>query len=154
MHTCMYYDFDGICEWSDWGEQCDNMKWDGMKGFECSQNEKIGQVGLLLDLDEGTLTVYKEGKCLGIMMRGLTGEYCWAVSILAQAHGCPHRQNVRIEKANVPTMDTDQTFRPINHTNCECEYDSGEDESVCSYCNEPKHGYDSCNCERVYEEQW
>ncbi|KAL7538000.1 hypothetical protein ACHAWF_005962, partial [Thalassiosira exigua] len=38
-------------------------------------------VGLLLDLCEGTLTVYKNGKHLGIKKRGLSGSYRWAVCV-------------------------------------------------------------------------
>lgn len=37
-------------------------------------------VGLLLDLDEGTLTAYADGRCLGVVTDGLTGEYCWMLS--------------------------------------------------------------------------
>ena len=40
-----------------------------------------GTIGLLLDLDEGTLTVYKNGRRLGVMKDGLSGEYCWYTSI-------------------------------------------------------------------------
>jgi len=50
----------------DWGQ---SDAWSGMKGFEVGD----GELGLLLDLDEGTLTVYKDGCRLGVMMGGLTG---------------------------------------------------------------------------------
>ena len=141
IHTCFYYDYDGTAERSNWDQDHKNshqeIPWDGMKGYSCFSGEKIGQIGLLLDLDEGTLTVYKDGKRLGIMMRGLTGEYCWVLSVLAQGHGCPHQQNVRIERAPIPTTDTDQTFRPVRHTNCECGIES-DDESMCSCCGAPR----------------
>ena len=39
------------------------------------------EIGMLLDLDEGTLSVYKNGRKLVVMMRGLAGPYCWVVSI-------------------------------------------------------------------------
>ena len=143
VHACMYYDYDGTCEWCDWGEQCEDINWEGMDGFGCFQNGKVGQVGLLLDLDEGTLTVYKDGKCLGIMMRGLTGEYCWATCILAQSNGCPHQQNIRIERAQIPSTDTDQSFRPCTNNDCDCsdrERSDDEDEvSMCSCCGEPRY---------------
>ena len=61
-----------------------------------------GELGLLLDLDEGTLTVYKDGTRLGVMMDGLSGEYTWVAEMTAQAHGSPDEQNVRIERAPVP----------------------------------------------------
>ena len=38
-------------------------------------------VGLLLDLDAGTMTAYLNGRLLGVMATGLTGEYTWAVSL-------------------------------------------------------------------------
>ena len=45
------------------------------------------ELGLLLeDLDEGTLTAYKGGTRLGIMIDGLAGEYVWVSHVLAQAH--------------------------------------------------------------------
>jgi len=34
-------------------------------------------VGLLLDLDNGTLSVFKDGRELGVMKEGFTGAYCW-----------------------------------------------------------------------------
>ena len=38
-------------------------------------------VGLLLDCDAGTLTVKKNGARLGVARTGLTGEWCWAVTM-------------------------------------------------------------------------
>ena len=38
---------------------------------------------MLLDLDGGTLSVYKNGRKLGVMKRGLAGHYCWVVSLLS-----------------------------------------------------------------------
>ena len=38
-------------------------------------------IGLLLDLDEGIMTVYKNGQRRGVMKTGLGGEYVWAVSM-------------------------------------------------------------------------
>jgi len=40
----------------------------------CISGDKIG---LLLDLDAGTLTIYKNGERLGTAKDGLAGEYCW-----------------------------------------------------------------------------
>ena len=37
---------------------------------------------MLLDLDEGTLSVYKNRRKLGVMKRGLAGHYCWFASLL------------------------------------------------------------------------
>ena len=52
-------------------------------------------IGMLLDLDEGTLSVYKNGRKLGVMKRGLAGHYCWVVAFL------PGRQ-VTIKRGPVP----------------------------------------------------
>ena len=40
-----------------------------------------GTVGLLLNLYEGTLTVYTNGRRLGVVKDGLSGEYCWYTSL-------------------------------------------------------------------------
>ena len=57
------------------------------------------QIGLLLDLDKGSLTVYKNGGRLGVMVpSGLTGEYCWAVSLYDWG------SSARIESAPVPAV--------------------------------------------------
>ena len=32
---------------------------------------------MLLDLDEGTLSVYQNGRRVGTLKDGLAGEYCW-----------------------------------------------------------------------------
>ena len=34
-------------------------------------------ITLELDLDQGTLTIHRDGINEGIMMEGLAGEYCW-----------------------------------------------------------------------------
>ena len=52
-------------------------EWEGMENLS-SDNELIG---MLLDLDEGSLSMYKNGRKLGVMKRGLAGPYCWVVSI-------------------------------------------------------------------------
>ena len=53
------------------------------------------ELGMLLDLDEGTLSVYKDGRKLGIMMQGLVGSYCWVVSIFSEA-------DVTIKRGTIP----------------------------------------------------
>jgi hypothetical protein len=40
------------------------------------------RVSMLLDLDKGSMAIYKNGKWLGVMVgSGLGGEYCWAVDL-------------------------------------------------------------------------
>ena len=52
------------------------------------------RIGLLLDLDEGTMSVYKNDERLGVMKAGLSGTYCWAVDL------CDSR--AKIHAADVP----------------------------------------------------
>ena len=40
-----------------------------------------GARNLKVDLDEGTLSVFKNGRRLGVIKDGLGGEYCWFVSV-------------------------------------------------------------------------
>jgi len=74
MYKCNGYCFSG--DWEDQGGEVLDKNWDGME--EMSSGDTIG---MLLDLDEGTLTVYKNDRKLGVMKRGLAGPYCWVVSI-------------------------------------------------------------------------
>jgi hypothetical protein len=50
--------------------------WEGME----RSNETSFKIGMVLDLDEGTLDVYKNDRRLGTLMTGLVGEYCWVVT--------------------------------------------------------------------------
>eukprot|EP01043_Picozoa_sp_COSAG02_P070261 COSAG02_NODE_12371_length_1556_cov_256.960192_1_plen_319_part_00 len=61
-------------------------KWEGM------QPAKHGdRIGMLLDLDQGSMTVWKNDVRLGVMVAsGLSGEYCWAAEL------CGHGTIVRI----------------------------------------------------------
>ena len=132
VHCCLYYDFEGTCEWSNWEPYPEGKKekrWDGMRGFDIYD----GELGLLLDLDEGTLTVYKDGTRLGVMMDGLSGEYTWVVEITAQANGPPVKQNVRIERAHIPTSSVDDSSSSeeddANGSSSSSEEDESESEA-------------------------
>ena len=66
VNWCTFYSFDGDCSWGDWDSTTElEAGWDGKEGFE--NNADDGELGLLLDLDEGTLTAYKNGVRLGVM---------------------------------------------------------------------------------------
>jgi len=54
------------------------------------------RIGLLLDLDQGSMTVYKNDERLGVMATGLSGEYCWAVLL------GDRNDSARIEAAAIP----------------------------------------------------
>lgn len=55
-----------------------DIGWSGME-----QANEGDRIGMLLDLDQGgTMTVYKNGRRLGVMVeKGLAGKYCWAASL-------------------------------------------------------------------------
>merc|ERR1719221_205162 len=78
VNCCVYDCYDGLRFWRGWtdrhGEQWEGgwKDWEGMESIR-----PAGTIGLQLDLDEGTLTVYKNGTRLGVMKEGLSGEYCW-----------------------------------------------------------------------------
>ena len=69
VNCCSYGCFTRSCYWSDWSD-CDYAQCEGAASL-CED----GTIGLLLDLEESTLTVYKNGKRLGVMKSGLSGEY-------------------------------------------------------------------------------
>ena len=55
----------------------DMVNWEGMQ----STKEQGDRIGVLLDLDQGSMTVWKNDEKLGVMIaEGLTGPLCWAVS--------------------------------------------------------------------------
>ncbi|EJK46564.1 hypothetical protein THAOC_34762, partial [Thalassiosira oceanica] len=66
VHCCSYYCNSGRCYWTDWNTEDNYSGWQGQEGFRGS-----GTIGLLLDLDEGTLSVFKDGRRLGVMKEGL-----------------------------------------------------------------------------------
>ena len=67
----------GSCYWTNWNNgKGVSSDWQGREGLRGS-----GTIGLLLDLDEGTLSVFKNGRRLGVMKDGLGGEYVWFVSV-------------------------------------------------------------------------
>jgi len=77
VDSCTYYAYNGSCYTSDWGDDGDTTDgaWDGMESMSSGD-----EIGMLLNLDEGTLSVYKNGRKLGIMKGGLAGPYCWVAS--------------------------------------------------------------------------
>ena len=72
--------------------------WEGMQGAE--QGDRIG---MLLDLDQGSMSICKNGERLGVMQaEGLTGPLCWAVSIIQVDN------SARVESAAVPASPTQE----------------------------------------------
>ena len=73
-------------------------EWEGMQGAK----EEGDRVGLLLDLDQGTMTAYKNDKWLGVMATGLSGENCWVVLLYKPGGPGGLGDGARIEAAEVP----------------------------------------------------
>ena len=66
--------------------------WEGRQ----AAREDGDRIGLLLDLDQGSMTVYKNDERLGVMATGLSGEYSWAVSMYDEGF------RARVEAAALP----------------------------------------------------
>ena len=92
IHCCMYYSYDDSCHSRDWNQTVD----DGSTRDDTWRESftRGGDVGLLLDLDEGTLSVCKNGQSVGVMKRGLFGHYCWVASILRGAQITIKREKI------------------------------------------------------------
>jgi hypothetical protein len=68
--------------------------WPGPRSWEgqgwTEGGEEGDAIGMLLDFDDGTLTIFRDEAAglerLGVMARGLSGEYCWAVSMWPTGH--------------------------------------------------------------------
>jgi hypothetical protein len=80
---------------------CFGKRYPGRTDWEGRQHAMKGdRIGLLLDLEQGTMTVYKNDERLGVMATGLSGEYSWAVTL------GEHGGSTRIEAAEVPASPT------------------------------------------------
>ncbi|EJK58396.1 hypothetical protein THAOC_21480 [Thalassiosira oceanica] len=81
VHACQYFCRDGGAIWTSFrgypGYHWDRY-WEGYRYEGCRTGDTIG---MLLNLDEGTLTVYRNNRRLGVMKRGLSGSYCWYVRV-------------------------------------------------------------------------
>ena len=88
---CFYETLDGSC-WPG-----GNHDWEGKQ----HASEQGDRVGMLLDLDQGSMTVWKNDEKMGIMQaEGLSGPLCWAVSLYHQ------NTSARIESAVAPASPT------------------------------------------------
>ena len=86
VHCCSYHCSAGSCNWTDWDnersyERSSSSNWPGREGFWAES----GTIGLLIDLNEDTLSVFKNGRRLGVMKDGLGGEYVWFVGAARSA---------------------------------------------------------------------
>ena len=89
VHYCQFHCTHGSTDWTDlqgYKEEDDEGHWGG----RCGAGDIVG---LLVDLNEGTLTVYKNGDRLGVAKDGLAGEYCF---FSALCNGCVSIERVII----------------------------------------------------------
>ncbi|EJK59319.1 hypothetical protein THAOC_20475 [Thalassiosira oceanica] len=93
VHACEYYCGDGEKFWTDW--VADHSEWEDWEGMEDCETGDI--IGMLLNLVEGTLTVYKNNRRLGVMKDGLSGSYCWYAGVSQDG------DTVAIIRAHLPT---------------------------------------------------
>jgi len=70
---CFNVRLNGCFSWYDWTSHHPTSRVDGFH-----QNTPVG---LLLDLDEGTLSIYQRGQKLATLKDGLSGEYCWYTTL-------------------------------------------------------------------------
>jgi hypothetical protein len=90
------YSVDGHCfYWTYSGSRHPgpNHNWKGMQ----DAREQGDRIGMLLDLDQGSMSIWKNGERLGVMQaEGLTGPLCWAAVLAGQG------DSARIESAPIP----------------------------------------------------
>ncbi|EJK51996.1 hypothetical protein THAOC_28777 [Thalassiosira oceanica] len=80
VHACDFNCDDGKMSWTNWDDELNEGKeWDGMESCQSGDT-----VGMLLNLDEGTLSVYRNNRLLGVLKTGLSGPYCWHVNLFKQ----------------------------------------------------------------------
>ena len=110
-------DVNGVHYWTmSGGRFTGGYNWQGMQAAMAPGD----RIGLLLDLDQGSMSVWKNGERLGVMLpgRGSTvwtgaqpldeGEYCWAVSQCGEPQASGGLQSARIESAAAPPSPTQE----------------------------------------------
>ena len=86
---------DGHCFYGTGG----GRRYPGMSDWEGMQDVRAqgDRIGMLLDLDQGSMTVWKNDVQLGLMQaEGLRGPLCWAASVVFVG------RSARIESAPAP----------------------------------------------------
>jgi len=73
VHYCRFNTRTGYFYWSCWEGDVADTNWEGHGDYD----EHCTSLGMLLDLGNGTLSVYQNGRRLGTLKDGLAGEYCW-----------------------------------------------------------------------------
>ncbi|EJK47488.1 hypothetical protein THAOC_33783 [Thalassiosira oceanica] len=87
VHCCTVSINLGLSCWYDWA---DDQSITSIDGFQHNT-----PIGLLLDLDEGTLSISQNGQRLATLKDGLSGEYCWYADVWGSA-------SISIERGLIP----------------------------------------------------
>ena len=94
-------DVDGHCFY----DKFDGRRYPGRSNWEGMQTayQPGTRIGMLLDLDQGSMSIWKNDERLGVMQaEGLSGPLCWAVSLFQAG------DSVRLESAPAPASPTEE----------------------------------------------
>ncbi|EJK59989.1 hypothetical protein THAOC_19735 [Thalassiosira oceanica] len=97
VHACEYFCDDGKMSFTDWENDEIDIEWEGRESCQSGDT-----VGMLLDLEQGTLSVYKNNRRIGVMKTGLSGPYCWHASLVNRPSGT---DVVSIKRGTLPVSD-------------------------------------------------
>ncbi|EJK75604.1 hypothetical protein THAOC_02669 [Thalassiosira oceanica] len=87
VHYCSFTMESGDFLWSAWHDKNKCKNWEGRDNFDTDDE----MIGMLLDLDNGALSVYQKGEKLGTLKDGLAGEYCWTTWLFGVGHSSIER---------------------------------------------------------------
>ena len=73
VHYAQLDMINGTCCCYNWDGRAKNTHWEGRDDYDRNGDA----LGMLLDLEKGTLSLYQNGRKLGTLNDGLAGEYCW-----------------------------------------------------------------------------
>ena len=98
------YVVDGHCFYATYDPDDGPAGWPGNITWQGMQASKQGdRIGMLLDLDQGSMTVYKGDEKLGVMQtEGPSGPFCWAVELWNED------SSTRIASGPAPASPTDE----------------------------------------------
>ena len=91
VHACQFSLYNVGISWTNWDNQKHEANWEALGNWEIGDT-----LGMLLNLDEGTLTVYKNNRRLGVMKDRLSGSYCWCATF-------KHDATITIKRCDPPT---------------------------------------------------
>mmetsp|Transcript_31903 Transcript_31903/g.67075 ORF Transcript_31903/g.67075 Transcript_31903/m.67075 type:complete len:308 (-) Transcript_31903:41-964(-) len=100
VDCCMHFHTSLDCSCLDWETERppSTHHWSGTEWFNAGD-----RISLLLDLNAGTLAVYKNGQRLGVMKDNLAGEYCWMTYMRTQSSSYKDiSPSVSIKRGPVP----------------------------------------------------